>query len=309
MRIEQLWRDLEQSPTFPVFRRINETHPLDIYAGVDENRDPLLRLLTKHSALALGSYQSLSVQRFRREDATWSYTVALQDRKLTPLFALLCDDLIRATEPMAAALAGSQFFARLERWKALLANGALGLNEQEVRGLLAELCALTYLLAPRFGAETSVFGWAGPEAEEQDFRIGDRSFEIKAIAPGKTRVRIASLRQLDSLTYPLDLIVIPVAPASAGEGETLAGLIGAIRASLTQPSEASVAFESKLMLTGYSTTDEAATRPYIFGSPTRYEVKDAFPRLIPNEMPDGVVEATYTIDLTFCADFRRALPL
>jgi hypothetical protein len=309
MKIEQLWKELEQSATLPAFRRIDESHPLDIYAGIGEDRNPLLLLVTKRVAPETGTFQSLTVRRFRREDTLWSYTIVLDDKKLAPMFALLCTDLVKTTEAMNPELGAAQFFARLGRWKALLASGNVGLNEQEVRGLLAELYVLNELLAPQFGIEACALGWAGPEAEEQDFRIDDRTFEVKAIPTGKTRVRIASLRQLDSLGVSLDLLVIPVTPASQGQGQTLTTLISAIRTDLGGSPQGSLAFESKLMLTGYTESDDASTRPYSFGSPVRYEVTEQFPRLVPTVVPDGLVEAAYTIDLTFCSGFQRAFPL
>lgn len=308
MRIEQLWKELEESTTLPAFRRIDDSHPLNIYAGIGEDHNPLLLLVTKRVAPELGSFQSLTIRRFRREDTLWSYTLVLDDQRLAPMFALLCSDLIETTKTMNPDLGAAQFFARLGRWKALLANGSTGLDEQEVRGLLAELYVFCELLAPQFGAEACALGWAGPEAEEQDFRINDRGFEVKAISTGKTRVRIASLRQLDSLGMSLDLLVIPVTPAPQGQGQTLTTLVSDIRVDLTGSPEGSSTFESKLMLAGYTESDDASIRPYAFGAPIRYEVAGSFPRLVPVAVPDGVTEAAYTIDLTFCSEFQRDLP-
>lgn len=305
MKIEQLWGELEQSVTLPAFRRIDESHPLDIYAGIGEDRNLLLLLVTNCTAPKIGTFQSLTVHRFRREDTLWAYTLLLDDRRLAPMFALLCTDLIKTTESMNPRLAVTQFFARLGRWKALLASGNVGLSEQEVRGLLAELYILNRFLAPRFGIDACVVGWAGPEAEEQDFRIDNHSFEVKAIATGKTRVRIASLRQLDSLGGSLDLLVVPVDPASAARGEPLASLVNTIRSGLAGSPEGSHVFEAKLMLAGYTEGDPASTRPYTFGTPIRYAVTEKFPRLIPIVVPQGVVETAYTIDLTFCSEFQK----
>jgi len=308
MKIEHLWTELAQSPALPAFRRIDESHPLDIYAGISEDRNLLLLLVTNCVAPEIGTFQSLTLNGFRREDTLWSYTLLLDDNKLAPMFALLCTDLIKTTEAMPTQLGAVQFFARLGRWKALLASGSTGLSEQEVRGLLAELYLLNEFLAPHFGIEACVFGWAGPEAEEQDFRIEHRSFEVKAIPTGKTRVRIASLRQLDSLDRSLDLLVVPVDPTSQGQGETLTGLVCAIRARLAGSPDISPVFEAKLMLAGYTERDAACARPYMFGSPARYAVTEEFPRLIPTVVPAGVVETAYTIDLTFCKEFQKDFP-
>jgi len=64
-----------------------------------------------------------------------------------------------------------------------------------------------------------------------------------------------------------------------------------------------------LMLAGFTESDDASRRPYSFGVPMRYEVTGNFPRLIPAVVQDGVVEAAYTIDLTYCSEFRRGFPL
>src|SRR5665213_2327946 len=92
MRIETLWREVGQSKELPAFRRINETHPLDIYLGVDAETRRVLLL------------------------------------------------------------------------------------------------------------------------------VSNQAFEIKSVSTGKTRVQIASLRQLDFLSGPLNLLVVPMNPASTGTG-------------------------------------------------------------------------------------------
>jgi hypothetical protein len=245
----------------------------------------------------------------RRDDGLWSYTITLEVLSLKPLFALLCEDLVASTETLEAEAGTLVFFARLKRWKALLATGASGLTEQEVRGLVAELYVLTEILAPAFGIVPSILGWAGPEAEEQDFRVSGRAFEVKSVGVGKTRVQIASLRQLDFLSGPLNLLVIPISPSSSDGGISLKALVSLIRSLLAQDYETLGAFESKLTLTGYVTGDPAVERYYSISAASRYEVDGSFPCLIPSSVPIGIVETSYTIDLSLCHDFERPLPL
>jgi len=309
MRIEAIWKELMSSKDLPAFRRIDERHPLDIYAGIDENRSPLLLLVTTRVARDLDQFQSLTVRRFRREDGLWSYTLILEDSKLSPVFALLCEDLISTTEVVSTELGTEHFFVRLNRWKALLASGSAGLSEQETRGLLAELYVLKEILAPRFGFESSALGWAGPEAEEQDFRIEDSSFEVKAVPTGKTRIRVASLRQLDCIAGSLQLLVVPMNPASEGRGLSLITLTTSIREGISNSPRGSSAFEAKLVLTGFTELDDASSRPYAIGKPICYEVAVGFPALSPTTIPEGVVEASYTIDLSMCKPFERPLSL
>lgn len=309
MKIEALWSELRGSGQFPAFRRISEGHPLDIYAGIDEASSPVLLLVTEEAVPDPGQFEALTIHPYRRDDERWSYTLKLSDVKLTSQFALLCADLIDSTAKVNSDQGAKQFFARLRRWQALLASGSTGLSEQETRGLLAELFVLNELMAPRFGCEVSSLGWTGPEAEEQDLRIEGYSFEVKAVATGKTRVRIASLRQLDTLTPTLRLLAVPLNPASGSEALSLEGMVAKIRKGLGESSPGRIAFESKLLLAGYSDSDNAIRRTYSVGEPLCYEVIAGFPILTPATVPDGVVEASYTVDLSLCKEFERELSL
>jgi hypothetical protein len=122
-------------------------------------------------------------------------------------------------------------------------------------------------------------------------------------------VQIASLRQLDFLSGPLDLLVIPISPSAPDRGTSLSALATLIRNSLKADHEALVAFESKLMIAGYLTGDPAVERHYSISAASRYEVGGSFPCLIPSSVPVGIVGTSYTIDLSLCQSFERALPL
>lgn len=285
MKIDALWSEISKSKDLPAFRRVSESHPLDLYLGIDEQSRPVLLLLSKQLAPELGTFQSIAVQRLRREDALWSYTFTLEAMQLAPLFGLLCEDLIVATERLSIDQGTHIFFTRLKRWKALLATGSLGMSEQEARGLLAELYVLLEVLTPAFGIETSVQGWSGPEAEEQDFRVSGRAFEVKSISVGKTRIQIASLRQLDYLSGPLDLLVVSVSPTSSDRGVSVASLVALIRERLAGAAQAIAKFEANLDRVGYAADDSAAEQPYIVSGPTRYEVANGFPTLIRSSVP------------------------
>ena len=46
MKIEGLWQDLCTSGELPAFRRVDESHPLNIYAGISVDLSPLLLLVS-----------------------------------------------------------------------------------------------------------------------------------------------------------------------------------------------------------------------------------------------------------------------
>jgi hypothetical protein len=279
---------------------VDESHPLNIYAGISEDFSPLL-LLVSHERMSVDEkFQSLRVHSHLRDDGDWSYTVSLDETSLRPLFALLCDDLIESTRKNVSGSSAKYFFLRLARWRALLASGSTGLNELEIRGILGELYALSELLAPMFGVETAVLGWSGPSAEEQDFRIMDRAFEVKAIPSGKTRVHISSLRQLEISNGQLDLIVISMNPASPNQGYTIAEFVERIGTQLVPHSETMRRWEDNLFSAGVIDNDPGMVRPYAIVKPRFFHVDEMFPRLVPSTTPNAIVEANYTLDLSLC---------
>ena len=46
MSAEQIWNDVRAQRERPVFKRVDERHPYDVYLGVDVNELPVLMLLS-----------------------------------------------------------------------------------------------------------------------------------------------------------------------------------------------------------------------------------------------------------------------
>ena len=46
MSAEQIWNDVRAQRERPVFKRVDERHPYDLYLGVDVNESPVLMLLS-----------------------------------------------------------------------------------------------------------------------------------------------------------------------------------------------------------------------------------------------------------------------
>ena len=179
------------------------------------------------------------------------------------------------------------------------------LNEEEIRGLLGELYTLSEVLAPMFGIEPVVFGWSGPGAEEQDFRVMDRSFEVKTIPTGKVKARISSLRQLEISSGRLDLIVIPMNPALQGRGHTILEYVERIGMLLVSHPECIRQWEENLISAGVIDTDPGLRRPYEIAKPLFFRIDEGFPRLVPSTVPRAIVEANYTLDLSLCKTSER----
>ena len=81
------WKRLQPGPDAPSFQRVDETHPLDLYLGLDISGDKLLTLLTASEPGPCGQFRGLEVTSGHRKDDRWALTVRLKERSLLPLFA------------------------------------------------------------------------------------------------------------------------------------------------------------------------------------------------------------------------------
>ena len=107
MQVEALWQELRNAPAHPAYRRVDEQHPLDLYAGIGLNDDALLMLVCDQNLGTLPSYSSLRVDTGRREDGRVAYSLSLQSPHLEPLFAQLCMDLIESSRNVVPAQAAA----------------------------------------------------------------------------------------------------------------------------------------------------------------------------------------------------------
>ncbi|HEY2471849.1 MAG TPA: PD-(D/E)XK motif protein [Terracidiphilus sp.] len=305
MSVEGLWAELRTAPAHPAYRRIDDMHPLDFYAGIGPHNDALLMLVTPQEVGVVASYTSLKVDVGSREDGRFAYSLTLKNPNLEHLFAQLCGDLIESSRTIAPTAAASFLAKRLDRWRRLLAGEQAGLTEEESRGLIGELYVLSRCLAPLHGIDATIRGWVGPKGEEQDFRIKEAAFEVKAVEVGKQLVQISSLRQLDGAGCQLFLLVAFLSPSQEGSGSlNIRGLITDIRAAIGDNEAALDLFDASLLAVGYLSEDLAGERYYSIPKIRSYRVTDEFPHLRIKSVPPGIVEAKYTIDLAKCSQFE-----
>ena len=311
-RVDDLWRDIAtQSNRTGLFRRVDDTHPLDLYAGVDHQGKRVLLLVVRDAPPNLPSPGIVEIVCNQRGDAEWAIIVQLARPDFDELFGRLCQDLIDGTRGSTPETGGEALLRRLGRWRRLLEVGhRRTLSGIELRGLIGELWFLRTVALPRLGPQAAVQGWLGPLAAPHDFVVGDLVVEIKTCVPGSTDVMITSLEQLDGGIEPLYLGAVSLAPSTSSSADafTTTMLVTGIRESFESSQSALTEFDLRLAEAGY-VDGEDYTRSWFHISGVRYfAVRDDFPRLIPTLVPTGIRDVNYVIDLRACAAFEEELP-
>jgi hypothetical protein len=305
--IEVLWEDLRQNNERPVFRRIDETHSLDLYAGIDSGDARILMLIAPEEPPPPAAYDAIIVTSRRRTDGMWVLVIELKAKDLAVPFARLCQDLVDATRGCAHGGA-SVLLNRLDRWRRLMdLAGKEVLPEHVLRGLLGELIILHDSLAPRFTISAAVNAWVGPDDAPQDFVLAGIAVEVKTCTPAATFVRISSLEQLDA-DCPLFLATVRLTTSSHTQSAafTPAQLVASIRSELGENAPSRAEFDLRLAEAGYQDLPAYGDKWYQWDGTRYFRVIGDFPRLTAATVPTGIAATSYDVALNICAPYEIA---
>jgi hypothetical protein len=300
--VESLWSALSAGPDITgTFRRVDDAHPLDLFAGFDLDSRRVLMLITDKAPIELPIPGLIEVSLTQRNDGRFNLLFRLGRPEYEELFGRLCQDLIESSRESDPESGTSLLLLRLDRWKRLLESGPRrGLTEHQLQGLFGELWFLKTVAIPSVGAFAAVQAWKGPLGAPQDFQIFDGMIEIKTILAGAHWVSISSAEQLEHGNAPMQLGVFTV---DATHGLSVPALIEQIRLQL-ESSSVATEFELRLAEMGYSVRQEHDRLLFTVINARYYVVDEDFPSLKVSTLPLGVSNVTYDLDLLQCGSYR-----
>ncbi len=295
-------------------RRVNASGRHDFFWACDSDRRSMLIL-----SLSGGGIQSERLPRFRGVELIVDGDVdnrnprivwRLKDSELRDIFYRLCIDIMECadaahTESEAAAIA----LSRTWRWHHLMRGGGADvLSAEEQKGLLGELLLLEHFFLSKISPKKSLSAWRGPLGESRDFKMGALAIESKArSSDGDAAVRISSEYQLDNTDVDaLYLHVVAIDPAGEDDEDcvTLQSVADRIGASIkTRDPDALARFQTLLLAAGMRPEDDYSALWFRLGRRHVFRVHEAFPRLIPSTLPDGVERVSYNVLLSSCGGF------
>ena len=194
----------------------------------------------------------------------------------------------------------------LKRWKSFLAGKRKRvLSAEEVRGLFAELSYLRALMEKHLTDAQAVAAWCGPDRVHQDFIFGDTAVEVKSISSrDRSVVRVSSEDQLETISEHLFLKVYRLTEAPEGlSAQSLNDLVLLVGCELDE-SQAIEEYWRKLATCGYVEMREYDNPKFLVSGSNTYRVTAGFPRLVRSDLPDGVVDVKYSIQLEKIASFE-----
>lgn len=96
LTIEALWRELRAGGG-EAQRRIDEAHPLDLYADYELPNRPGFVAVCGAPAGHIQPLRALRITQGARTDGRWSLRITLNEPTLEPIFGALCRDIVSQT--------------------------------------------------------------------------------------------------------------------------------------------------------------------------------------------------------------------
>lgn len=200
------------------------------------------------------------------------------------------------------------FIGRLHTWQAFMQKSHEALKPSAELGLVGELRFLEILLNAGLPPHMVIDTWKGPIHGLQDFELGAGAVEVKStLASHGFPAQIMSLEQLDdSVRHPLFVCGCRFSIGSVGM--TLPQRVDAIRLMLALDCHALNRFNTVLLFAGYLDVHvEHYVRQFVDTDDRFLLVDSSFPRLVTGNVPVGIRQVHYEIDLDHLVDHKVEL--
>ena len=291
------------------YQRVNSTHLLDLYVGIDDTARWTLLLISEYPPLKVASSRMILVKSGRRPDKKWSLSFSLVDDSYKDMFVLFCEDIVVSSACIKNKEKATRFVGkRYKEWREMLANARGNLlSPAEIKGLLGEMFFLKEYLCVQYGTEKAALSWTGPRSLPQDYIIDDTWYEVKTVSSSRTEVSISSIEQLDCVKSG-ELVVIRADKTSVtnSNAANLNMLYKELLAMLPDD-DSREKFSTMLLQYGYYPRAEYEGEEYTFEikAMARYAVSADFPCIRRANLPESITEANYSLALAAIDSYRK----
>ncbi|MDC0159964.1 PD-(D/E)XK motif protein [Gemmatimonadales bacterium] len=225
--------------------------------------------------------------------------LVLTDAVYEEVFRVLAEDIAQTLSGTKNVReAGLMFFERLKRWHRFLqSHGFKGLSDEACTGLVGELYFLKKLLKLYPDPADALRVWMGPDRESRDFVLARGDVEVKTtLIRHPVEISISSLNQLDTSDGRRLILCHTLVSRNPELGPTLPALVDEVTC---LAGDASGLLREKLFRVGYLEAHREKYRNncYKMIRQNYYEVREAFPKLLGQTVPNGIVRASYSVSV------------
>ena len=272
---------------------------IEVFFGYSFDGNLRLSFLSKTVPPTIEPTSILNVVQGRENKDTYWTSFDLLNIDLKEAYFSFCENLIDSiigiqNEVTALGMLKRRFIT----WKKLFQKTSdRDVSKEKLMGIFGELLVLKDIVAPKYGINTAIMSWGGPDMQSKDFTVNDTWYEVKTIGANSDSIRISSLTQLAS-TISGHLLVVRAEAVSPEFNGNCFSTIDIIKQILLLVSDESVenTLISKIQSTGIDVFGKETSIKFDVKSVNSYSVSDGFPRITDTNVPySEITEVHYTI--------------
>jgi len=313
INIKSIWENQKPTGEVIIRTRIDEIPHLKCFAATNHITGQHLYIMSVSKNVVipeLKNYRFKGVEIYtlpiEAENQVELY-IYLLDNELKDIFSLFIQNVLEDIEPCVTETeALTTTLNVVSKWKKLFDKiNFNGLSLEQQKGLIGELLFLNYLLNDEKTSSNAVNAWTGSEMEFQakDFTLGSVGVEIKFTSSKQPKIKVSNERQLDAENLSDLFLVLYSTEAVKDNGFSLNSLVAQTRKAISTDEERSI-FNAKLQLNGYFDEDsEYYGRMYSLKKTFAFAVTSDFPKIVKNQLPLGIYDTSYSIEISAVESF------
>ena len=255
----------------------------------------------------LKNYRFRGVEIFLLElENSFELNIYLLDNNLKDIFSLFIQNIL---EDIAESVTENEALTKtmnvISKWKKLFDKiNFNGLTIEQQKGLIGELLFINWSSENQITWTSIITAWTGPDFEDKDFVFGSIGIEVKLTSSKYPKIKITSERQLDTQNLKELFLFLYTVEEVKENGFSLNSLVDQIRQKISSSPDELKFFNERLLLIGYLDDDrEHYNKMYSLKKIFCFIVGSDFPKIIKDELPLGVYNTSYLIELSAAEKF------
>ena len=311
VNINSIWENHKPTGDIIIKTKIDEIPHLNCYAATNHITGQHLYIMSVSNNVVfpeLKNYRFKGVEIYALpteiENKTELY-IYLLDNDLKDIFSLFVQNIL---EDIEESITENEALATtlnvIAKWKKLFDKiNFNGLTIEQQKGLIGELLFFNYLLNNQKTSGSILNAWTGADFYDKDFTFGSVAIEIKYTTSKQPKIKISNERQLDAENLSELFLILYTTEDVKENGFSLNSLVEKTRLNISTEDERNF-FNERLLLLGYREDDrEHYNKMYSLRKTFAFSVTSDFPKIIKNNMPLGIYNIIYSIELSAVEGF------
>lgn len=311
INIKSIWENQEPTGDIIIKTKIDEITHLNCFVGTNHITGQHLYMMhvSKNVAIPeLKNYRFKGVEIYalpNEIDNVFEFYIYLLDNDLKDIFSLFVQNILDDIEKnISEKEALTTTLNVISKWKKLFDKiNFNGLTLEQQKGLIGELLFFNTLLDNQKSSSSILRAWTASDFNEKDFVFGSTGIEIKFTSSKHPKIKITNERQLDISNLDQLFLVLYMTEEVKANGFSLNSLVEQTRQKISNDEERSF-FNERLLLLGYHEDDrEHYHKTFSLKKTSAYRVSPDFPKIIQSDLPLGIYDTSYSIELSAVNNF------